>query len=63
MIPGNDLTVDANGAAGMFSGRAVALAGTKIGTVLATGEREDWTNGSDSMAGTYAVVQLALPAS
>ncbi len=63
MNPGNDLTVDAVGAAGKFSGVTAASAGTKIGTVLATGQREDWTKGSDSLSGYYAVVQLALPAS
>ena len=59
-VPGNALEASPGG---FFTGAATATAGKKIGVVLATGQRDDWTAGSDSWSGRYAVIQLSLPAS
>ena len=61
-IPGNALVLN-TASQGCFSGIGVAAQGTKVGQILATGQRDDWTGGSDSWSGQYAVIQLSLPAS
>lgn len=61
-VPGNALVLNTANQ-GCFSGMATAAQGTKVGQILATGSRDDWTAGSDTWSGHYAVVQLSLPAS